>query len=730
MSLKITPPQQIYYDKDGTPLDAGFIYIGQVSQNPETNQVAVYWDSALTLPAPQPIRTLNGYPSRQGVIANIYTASSFSITVKSKRKELVFTSSFGNSSGSNYALLVFPDYAAASAAAATLPDGQYISVSENLKTYTVGSGALTDERPTYPAGVGTADRSQQNRNAETISVADYAGDSHDAIFAAAAADANGRTVEVPAGTWNITAPVPTAARWHLRSGAVIAGLPESLTVMDTSRLTGSVFTEKCGSGIGGLKIGNPGAWLGNYRTVGENGQELSAIATQGRGGLMGGSRTSDNPNPSGSTSMGVFGWVINDNTSGAHTGWASYLEAMAYPGCGNTIGQEIDFRNYGPTADIQPYGGFTGGKLTTNQWLSAGGGTSSPTPGNDVSVALGILPNGAKFKRGIVFRDGALDSSLNQAVVLPAAYRFAWYSAVNELVAYTDARQQYRRADSTVASEGTLDTHRRTRNNAVTEGGDIIHRSEFSARSQDGYLEAASVQLQQRTAMTASQAAFSYTVRVANADGSTTPMVISSYLGTPSFYCDTDNFADLGGSTRRFKQLWAMQNTINTCDGREKSEPLAIDDLVLDAWGDVNFFCYQWLDAIERKGEDIARWHFGVIAQRVRDAFAARGLDGTRYGLLCYDEWGDEYKTIDAVIVRHPAKYSSLQDVDGNPIELSPAWEEEIEPARQELVMPAGNRWGIRADQCHFLEAAYQRRRADRIEARLTAIEAKLQTLS
>lgn len=126
MSLKITPSQQIYYDKDGTPLDAGFIYIGQVSQNPETNPVAVYWDSALTLPASQPIRTLNGYPSRQGVIANIYTASSFSITVKSKRKELVFTSSFGNSSGSNYALLVFPDYASAQAAAATLPDGSAI----------------------------------------------------------------------------------------------------------------------------------------------------------------------------------------------------------------------------------------------------------------------------------------------------------------------------------------------------------------------------------------------------------------------------------------------------------------------------------------------------------------------------------------------------------------------------------------------------------------------------
>lgn len=126
MSLQITPPQQIFYDKDGTPLDAGFIYVGELSQNPETNQVAVYWDAAMTQPAPQPIRTLNGYVSRQGVMAKIYTDSSFSITVRNKRGELVFSSSFGNSNGNNYALLVFPDYATASAAAATLPDGQVL----------------------------------------------------------------------------------------------------------------------------------------------------------------------------------------------------------------------------------------------------------------------------------------------------------------------------------------------------------------------------------------------------------------------------------------------------------------------------------------------------------------------------------------------------------------------------------------------------------------------------
>jgi hypothetical protein len=152
------------------------------------------------------------------------------------------------------AVLRYITMSSANSAAAELPDGQIVAVYENLNTYTVSSGILTNEMPSYPAGVGTSGRSQQGRNGDTVSVLDYVGATADDVFAAAAADANGRTVDVPAGTYNITKPAPTAAHWHLRSGAVITGLPESLTVMDTSRLTGSVFTEKCGSGIGGLKI--------------------------------------------------------------------------------------------------------------------------------------------------------------------------------------------------------------------------------------------------------------------------------------------------------------------------------------------------------------------------------------------------------------------------------------------------------------------------------------------
>lgn len=157
-----------------------------------------------------------------------------------------------------------------------------------------------------------------------------------------------------------------------------------------------------------------------------------------------------------------------------------------------------------------------------------------------------------------------------------------------------------------------------------------------------------------------------------------------SFVFSPDrFYTSKDAEVSSGASSARWSVVFAAQGTINTSDMREKTAPITITDEVLDAWGDVQLIAFQWLDAIRVKGEDVARIHYGVMAQQVRDAFAARGIDGTRFGLLCYDEWDE---TVDC---------------------------------ENGKVTPAGDRWGIRPDQCLFLEAAYQRRRCDRIEARL-----------
>lgn len=146
-----------------------------------------------------------------------------------------------------------------------------------------------------------------------------------------------------------------------------------------------------------------------------------------------------------------------------------------------------------------------------------------------------------------------------------------------------------------------------------------------------------------------------------------------------------DDTMNCGTASNRIKQYYGVSGTINTSDQREKTAPIIISDEILDAWGDVKVIAFQWLESLRVKGEDTARTHYGVMAQQIRDSFLNHGIDGTQFGLLCYDEWED---TIE----------------DGK-------------------VIPAGNRWGIRPDQCLWLEAAYQRRRCDRIEERLDKLE-------
>ena len=85
---------------------------------------------------------------------------------------------------------------------------------------------------------------------------------------------------------------------------------------------------------------------------------------------------------------------------------------------------------------------------------------------------------------------------------------------------------------------------------------------------------------------------------------------------------------------------WDGQPLQTSSDGRLKTEPEAVPDAVLDAWEAVEWRRFKYLDAVVRKG-DGARFHAGLVAQQVRDVFAARGLDACEYGILCYDGEAD-----------------------------------------------------------------------------------------
>ena len=156
------------------------------------------------------------------------------------------------------------------------------------------------------------------------------------------------------------------------------------------------------------------------------------------------------------------------------------------------------------------------------------------------------------------------------------------------------------------------------------------------------------------------------------------------------------NTLNLGLSNRLWKEIFCSNATINTSDERKKSDIAAIPDAVLDAWGEVGWAQYRFKDALAEKGET-ARIHSGLIAQRIDAAFKSHGLDANRYGLFCHDEWDDQY------VVR--------------------------EDGTTELVAPGGDAYGVRYAEALCMEAAYQRRRAERAEARIASIEARVAVL-
>lgn len=94
MSSEVTSPFTVFFDRSGQPLDNGYVYIGTAGINPEVSPITVYWDTSLTTTAAQPIRTLNGYPSRSGSPGSIFidtSLTSYSIVVRDRTGALVYS---------------------------------------------------------------------------------------------------------------------------------------------------------------------------------------------------------------------------------------------------------------------------------------------------------------------------------------------------------------------------------------------------------------------------------------------------------------------------------------------------------------------------------------------------------------------------------------------------------------------------------------------------------------
>ena len=159
-----------------------------------------------------------------------------------------------------------------------------------------------------------------------------------------------------------------------------------------------------------------------------------------------------------------------------------------------------------------------------------------------------------------------------------------------------------------------------------------------------------------------------------------------------------DNVNNIGSGGKRLANIYAATAVINTSDRRLKQDIGAIPDEVIKAWREVDLIQYRWKEAVAEKSAG-ARYHTGLIAQSISEAFAKHGLDAQDYGLICYDQWPETPETPPTL------------DANGAILELGIEYQ------------PAGERWGIRAEECLFIEAESNRRAIAELMKRIDKLE-------
>ena len=194
--------------------------------------------------------------------------------------------------------------------------------------------------------------------------------------------------------------------------------------------------------------------------------------------------------------------------------------------------------------------------------------------------------------------------------------------------------------------------------------------------------------------------------------------VANSDTGNSQFFFEErcfrpNNTCDIGSSTFQFKDLYLQNSPIVSSDERLKQDIADVPEAVFRAWGRIGFKQYRFKEAVAKKGAD-ARLHVGMIAQQILAAFEAEGLDATKYGIVCHDEWDDQYW------------YETVTDADAVLDEKGNVVTPEKSHTEKRFVKATGDVWTVRYEEALALETAYQRWRLSKIEA---ALEAKGITL-
>jgi hypothetical protein len=158
------------------------------------------------------------------------------------------------------------------------------------------------------------------------------------------------------------------------------------------------------------------------------------------------------------------------------------------------------------------------------------------------------------------------------------------------------------------------------------------------------------------------------------------PTPLTRYIFTAgSFTPAQSGQTDLGVTNFRWKNVWSTNGVNNTSDRNLKCEISEIPDEWLDAWEKINYSRFKFKQSVLTDPTG-ARWHIGIIAQEIQQCFVEKGLNAFEIGMLCYDKWDQSIGP------------------DGD-------------------IIPSGEIWSIRPDECQFMELALMRRSINRLKS-------------
>lgn len=668
-ALSIQPTYPIFTDIDGQPLEDGYVWIGVANLAPIVNPINVYWDAALTIAAAQPIRTRGGYPMNSGTPARLYVNSDYSIQVQNKNGSVVYSAP---SATERY-------------------NGGVISTIDATQVTTTASGSSVQQ-------------TQQDYNDNAVYATQYGvvGDGiADDTAALQEALNEHKHVIIPSGltplvSASITVPSRTRLQFMGGLGNLPGAMPASYLIMKSTMTTPAILIEERATVDGGGVLGQPGNTGDGVQLVGNSATLRNFIVCQaGRDGVRVGV---DGPYRNSNSTVieyvkaknnGRHGFYIHDGVgvgpADANAGTLLQCEADANGADGIRLGHCFWVSVINCLTEVNTgYGlylsGIDNATYPECRWATIVGGDFNE--GNNSTVNV----------------DQVYDSSYFSTFINPDPNQFPTNTTTTGLQG-AGVRSQYGAATKTSFYGGTFYTESNNAYPVFVDGGTsgttfngLTLRKKTTGSNGNGiglgwsissgganpYVQAGEIQVTQNTT---DQYGMTFNVYRAGA-----LPAVEINANAYSFRPRSDNTWALGFAGLRWSVVYAATGTINTSDARQKQQVRELSDAERAVAVRLKSLvrAFKFNDAVEKKGDD-ARIHVGVMAQEVKAAFEAEGLDAHKYAVFCYDQWDDEFEP--------EYETQTVEDDNGNVSEIR------VPTGNQKLIRAAGDAYGVRYDQ-------------------------------